>query len=151
MARVENFYSSELERSMNMQGRVMTFEEHLRHMEVIDKLDDERIAKSHGAFIWYQSMMSNFEKRLEEVLIDSEINILKLIELKNEIKDFNKKYIVKLKEIHEMELYFENEDDKLREYLIEYSVKCRKELRIENSSVEKKLLLQNLLNKKRQV
>jgi len=42
MVRPDSALSLELERSMNMQVRVETFEEHLRHAGVIDDLDGER-------------------------------------------------------------------------------------------------------------
>ena len=40
MARPESALSLELERSMNMQVRVETFEEHLRHGEIKKKSDN---------------------------------------------------------------------------------------------------------------
>ncbi|MCS5420286.1 MULTISPECIES: hypothetical protein [Psychrilyobacter] len=46
MARPESALSLELERSMNMQVRVSTFEEHLRHAQMISDLDRERRVKS---------------------------------------------------------------------------------------------------------
>ena len=46
MARPESALSLELERSMNMQVRVVTFQEHLRHAQIINDLDRERRVKS---------------------------------------------------------------------------------------------------------
>lgn len=46
MARPDSALSLELERSMNMQVRVATFEEHLRQAQVISDLDRERRVKS---------------------------------------------------------------------------------------------------------
>ena len=40
-------------------------------------------------------------------------------------------------------------DDNLREFLINYAVECREKLKIENSEVEAKMILENL-EKKRQ-
>ena len=42
--------SMELERSMNLQARVMTIEEVLRHSEVIDDLDDSRRSHLHRSY-----------------------------------------------------------------------------------------------------
>ncbi|WP_156877398.1 hypothetical protein [Psychrilyobacter atlanticus] len=46
MARPDSALSLELERSMNMQVRVATFEEHLRQAQIISDLDHERRVKS---------------------------------------------------------------------------------------------------------
>lgn len=42
MARTETAKSLDLERSMNMQVRMLTIEEHLKHMDMLDGLDDKR-------------------------------------------------------------------------------------------------------------
>ena len=56
MGRKESAHSLMLERSMNMQVRVETFEEHLRHAGVIDSLDDDRRKKSFNLDKWNEDM-----------------------------------------------------------------------------------------------
>ena len=57
--RTENSNSLALERSMNLQCKIMTFEEALRNAQVIDKLDDERREKMFGLIKWQRDIMIN--------------------------------------------------------------------------------------------
>lgn len=59
--------SSDLERSMNMTSRIMTFEECLRNAEVIDLLDDKRRVKMFNLLTWNNDMLSNFIDRLDKL------------------------------------------------------------------------------------
>ena len=49
---MKKIFNKELERSMNLQSRVMTIEETLRNSDVIDKIDDKRRDKMHGVLRW---------------------------------------------------------------------------------------------------
>ena len=59
--------SMELERSMNLQVHVMTFEESLRHAEVIDELDDARRLKLHNIINWTKEMQLSFIRDLQDI------------------------------------------------------------------------------------
>lgn len=143
--RTEDGNSLSLERSMNLQCHIMTFEEALRNAQVIDKLDDQRRERLFGLIKWHDDMNKHFDYRLESILQLSDIQTLKEIlnTLKQEIKEFNVKFNKSFESVKSDELYYENLDDDLREYLIKYSVKCREQLRIENSEIEEKLIREN--------
>ena len=149
--RTENGNSLALERSMNLQCHIMTFEEALRHAGVIDKLDDERREKMFGLIKWKFDMNIHFDNRLSKILDFGNLDQIKkeLLTLQNDIKKFNEKFEKSFENIKKDELYYENIDDELRTYLINYAVKCRKQLRIENSEVEEKLIRENKENLKK--
>ncbi|MEG2092462.1 hypothetical protein [Cetobacterium sp.] len=148
--RVKNSKSLALERSMNLQCHIMTFEEALRNAEVIDNLDDQRREKMFGLMKWRDDMNIHFSKRLEHILkIDNLGNLKNELEKhKTDKNEFDLKFKERSKIIKEDELYYEKLDDELRTYLIDYAVKCREELRELNSKTEMKLIKEN---KKRQV
>ncbi|MGL5049961.1 MAG: hypothetical protein ACRC6A_07675, partial [Fusobacteriaceae bacterium] len=66
--RTESSNSLALERSMNLQCHIMTFEEALRHASVNDKLDDERREKMFGLMKWRLDMSIHFDKQYEKIL-----------------------------------------------------------------------------------
>lgn len=144
--RTPSVASLELERSMNMQCHIMTFEEALRNAQVIDNLDDKRRKKMFGLMKWLYDMNIYFNKRLETVL-NSDVNNLKVKLKKFQLEklDFQEKFFKKLEIIKKDELYYEKLDDDLRNYLIEYSAICRENLRIENSCIEMKIILNRRL------
>lgn len=145
--RTENSNSLALERSMNLQAKIMTFEEALRNATVIDELDDERRKNSFNLFKWQNDMFIHFKKRLENILIDNTYNLLETF-LKDFV-EFNNKFQTSLNKLKKDELHYESLDDELREFLINYSIKCREELKIENSAIEKKLIRENKEQKDR--
>ena len=151
--RIESGNSLNLERSMNLQCHIMTFEEALRNAKVIDDLDDERRKKMFGLIKWLDDMSTNFNKKLDIILQLNNLEDLKskLEKLKFEKLSFQEKFKEKFELIKSDELYYEKLDDELREYLINYAIKCREELKIENSKIEMKLIKENKENKKRQV
>ena len=150
MARPDSALSLELERSMNMQVRVETFEEHLRHAGVIDDLDDERRVKSFNLNKWNEDMQKSFTKTRSEILRLKNLSSMKkaLEDLDKKINEFNETYFEKRKQIDALEVQYETLDDEVRVWLLEYSVSCREKLKIENSNIEKKLIRENLNRKK---
>lgn len=149
MVRPVSALSLELERSMNMQVRVETFEEHLRHGEIIDQLDDERRIKSFNLDKWNEDMQKSFAKTRKSILkLDDLIEIKEALkELDKKVNSFNKTFSKKIKQIRALELEYEKLDDELRTWLIEYSTRCREKLRDENSGIEKKMMEENILRK----
>lgn len=139
--RTENSNSLALERSMNLQCKIMTFEEALRNAQVIDKLDDERREKMFGLIKWQNDMFICFKKQLDSLLMNYTKNSLELFIC--DFVKFNTKFNESFEKIKNDELYYENLDDELRDYLIKYAIRCREDLRIENSQVEEKLIREN--------
>ncbi|MEQ3306287.1 hypothetical protein AAA294_02240 [Fusobacterium varium] len=142
--------SSDLERSMNLQSRIMTFEECLRNAKVIDALDDKRRVKMFNLLVWNDDMQSNFISRLDKIILEAEIEILKqdIRELRRNMKTFTEKFKKSISVVKNNEIKYEEMDDNLREFLINYAVECREKLRIENSEVEAKMILENLEKRK---
>ncbi|WP_304157064.1 hypothetical protein [Fusobacterium ulcerans] len=142
--------SSELERSMNLQSHVMTFEECLRNAEVIDSLDDKRRNKMFNLLKWNDDMQINFISKVEKLVTLSDIEILKeeIRTLHKNMQSFTEKFKKSIKYVKEAELKYESMDDNLRNFLISYAAKCRENLRIENSEVEAKLILESLEKKR---
>lgn len=146
--RTESSNSLALERSMNLQCHIMTFEEALRHASVNDKLDDERRDKMFGLMKWKFDMNIHFDKRLKKILTLENLEEIKkeLLSLREEIKNFNNKFEKSFETLKKDELYHEQIDDDVRTYLINYAARCREKLRIENSVVEEKLIRENKEN-----
>lgn len=141
--------SIELERSMNLQVHIMTFEEALRNAAVIDKLDDKRRIKLYDVLSWNIDMLKSFSKKLEKInekIRDPTVNqdILKLLE---GMKDFREKFIVSIEKEKKEDFHYEEIDDNLRNYLINYAVQAREKLKIDNNKVETKLILENIERK----
>lgn len=153
MGRVETAKSLDLERSMNMQIRILTIEEHLKHMDMIDGLDDKRRIEAHGAMIWHNSMQRSFFKRAREVIdrinepISKDIFALvkDLISTIEKWETFHRDFQNKVNKIQEQEILYENHDDQTRKFLISYSNQCKERLCSENRGIEKKLILENFL------
>lgn len=148
--RTESGNSLALERSMNLQCHIMTFEEALRNAKVIDDLDDKRREKMFGLMKWLDDMNTYFNKNIEKILkLTSIENIhLHLRQYFMERQTFQLKFKESFEIIKNDELYYENLDDELRNYLINYAEKCREELRDSNSNIEMKLIIENKKNKK---
>ncbi len=149
MARPESALSLELERSMNMQVRVETFGEHLRHGEIIDKLDDDRRTKSFNLDKWNEDMQKSFFRERKIILeLDDLLKIKEALkDLDKKVNSFNKTYSKKIKQIRALEVEYENLDDELRVWLIEYAIKCREKLRNENTDIEKKMMEENIIKR----
>ena len=92
--RIESGNSLNLERSMNLQCHMMTFEEALRNAKVIDNLDDERRQKMFGLMKWLDDMNTNFNKKLNIILQLNNLEDLKskLEKLKFEKLSFQEKF-----------------------------------------------------------
>ncbi len=150
MGRKESALSLELERSMNMQVRVETFEEHLRHAGVIDGLDDDRRKKSFDLDKWNEDMQKGLSRARKEILKLENIQELKeqLREHNKKVDNYNAMYSIKRRNLQDLELQYEALDDELRAWLLEYALLCREKLRIENSTVERKLIEENLAKKR---
>lgn len=95
-------------------------------------------------------MQANFVSRLEDIVLLTDVELLKndLRELLGNMKSFTEKFNESIKKIKTDELRYEEMDDNLRNYLIEYAIRCKQELRIENSEIEAKMILENLKRKK---
>lgn len=150
MARKDSSASLELERCMNMQVRVMTFEEHLRHSKVIDEIDDSRRNKSFNLNKWNEDMQKSFKKKRKKLyeLVNFETLREGIKDLEKEIEDFNIKFIEKRKEIDLLEIEYEKLDDENRDWLLNYAVCCREKLRIENNKIETRLIEENIKKKR---
>ncbi len=149
MSRKQSATSLGLERSMNMQVRLMTFEEHLRHSKVIDELDDDRRKKSFNLNKWNEDMQKSFNKKLKKLYELENFETLRegIHDLEKEIEKFNVKFIERRKEIDLLEVEYEKLDDENRNWLLKYAVSCREKLRIENNKIETRLIEENLKKK----
>lgn len=134
--------SMELERSMNLQVHVMTVEETLRHSAVIDKLDDERRTKLHNLIKWAKEMQISFIKDLQEIYKNTGLESLgKEIERQSK---FLKQFTKSIDAVLRQELELEALDDNTREYLIDYAVKTRENLKEDNSRLEREIILRKV-------
>lgn len=134
--------SMELERSMNLQVHVMTVEETLRHSAVIDKLDDERRIKLHNLIKWAKEMQISFIRDLQEIYKNTGLESLrKEIEKQNK---FLKQFTKSIDAILKQELELEALDDNTREYLIDYAIKTRENLKEDNSRLEREIILRKV-------
>lgn len=143
--------SVELERSMNLQVHIMTFEEALRNASVIDRLDDKRRIKLYDVLSWNNDMFKSFSKKLltiSEKIRDPAVN-QEVLDLLEQMKEFQEKFITSIEKEKEEDFHYESLDDNLRNYLINYAVQCREKLRIDNNKVETKLILENIERKMR--
>ena len=132
----------ELERSMNLQVHVMTVEETLRHSAVIDKLDDERRTKLHNLIKWAKEMQISFIRDLKVIYKSTGLESLrKEIEKQNK---FLKQFTKSIDAILKQELELEALDDNTREYLIDYTVKTRENLKEDNSRLEREIILRKV-------
>lgn len=134
--------SMELERSMNLQAHVMTVEETLRHSSVIDELDDERRTKLHNVIKWAKEMQLSFIRELQEIYISTGLESLgKEIEKQSK---FLKQFAKSIDAVLRQELELEALDDNTREYLIDYAVKTRENLKEDNSRLEREIILKKV-------
>lgn len=153
MGRTETAKSKDLERSMNMQVRMLTFAEHLQHMEMIDNLDDERRKEYQGSIIWHNSMQRSFFKRSREAInqINEPISkdifsiVKEFIVILNEWETFHHDFHSKIKNNQDQEKIYEQHEDDTRRFLIAYSEQCKERLSKENRDIEEKLILENVL------
>ena len=68
---------------------------------------------------------------------------------KDEMKNFKGKYFVKRRELKEKELHYEELDDKLREWIMEYLAISLEKTQSESSKIDLQMLRENLEKKKR--
>ena len=134
--------SMELERSMNLQVHVMTVEETLRHSAVIDKLDDERRIKLHNLIKWAKEMQISFIRDLQVIYKSTGLESLRK-EIEKQSK-FLKQFTKSIDAILKQELELEALDDNTREYLIDYAVKTRENLKEDNSRLEREIILRKV-------
>lgn len=128
----------ELERSMNLQSRVMTIEETLRNAAVIDSIDDKRREKMHGVLKWahdiHKSVVNDLKKLNKESKGASPQDIKKLFE---KMLSFSVRFENSMTKLIADEDMLERLDDENRAFLIEYTKTTREKLRKDNSNFEK--------------
>lgn len=134
--------SMELERSMNLQVHVMTVEETLRHSAVIDELDDERRTKLHNVIKWAKEMQISFIRDLQEIYKSTRLEILGK-EIEKQSKFLNQ-FTKSIDAVLRQELELEALDDNTRDYLINYAVKTRENLKEDNSRLEREIILRKV-------
>ncbi len=153
MARPESSLSKALERSMNNQCRHMTMNECLRNDLIIDKLDDERREQSFKNTEWHRNMRKSYHKRLKSFLdqlleYGVPIDLLSVgIQINNDSKEHDEMYFKKVNELQEKELFFEEQSDDLRDYMIRFNKKALEMSRLESSDVEKTMMEENLMKR----
>jgi hypothetical protein len=151
--RAQSGLSKMLERSMNNQCRFMTLDECLRNETVIDKLDDERRDKSFKNTKWHNDMRKSYQKRFESFLEELTKNGVPMellstgIELSKDTREHDKKYFDKTKELEEKELFFEEQSDNTRDFMVSFTSKAMELSKLENSEVEKKMMEENLMRR----
>ena len=153
MARGESGLSKTLERSMNNQCRYMTLEECLRNDGVIDGLDDERRNESFKNTKWHKDMHKSYQKRLDsflEALMKQGIPMELLsvgIEISKDSKEHDNKFFKKVENLEAKELFFEEQSDNTRNYMVGFTRKALELSRLESSDVEKTMMEENLMRR----
>lgn len=142
---MKKIFNKELERSMNLQSRVMTIEETLRNSDVIDKIDDKRRDKMHGVLRWAKDIHKSIINDLREVKKISEGKNLELVDnLLQKTTKFSERFEKTITKLIADEEVLERLDDENRVFLIKYAKTTREELKKDNSifeqlSIEKRL------------
>ena len=142
---MKKIFNKELERSMNLQSRVMTIEETLRNSDVIDKIDDKRREKMHGVLRWAKDIHKSIINDLREVKKISEGKNLELVDnLLQKTTKFSERFEKTITKLMADEEVLERLDDENRVFLIKYAKTTREELKKDNSifeqlSIEKRL------------
>lgn len=137
--------SLELARSMNLQSRVMTIEEGLRHARTIDELDDARREKMHGIIKWVKDINVSFIKDLKTLLKTDEKELKeKILFILEKQEKFNQRFITSIDKVLKDEVELEKIDDKTREYLIKYTLETREKLKDDNSHFESEIIKREL-------
>lgn len=142
---MKKIFNKELERSMNLQSRVMTIEETLRNSDVIDKIDDKRRDKMHGVLRWAKDIHKSIINDLREVKKISEGKNLELVDnLLQKTTKFSERFEKTITKLMADEEVLERLDDENRVFLIKYAKTTREELKKDNSifeqlSIEKRL------------
>ncbi len=147
MARPECALSLELEQRMNVFLRIGTIEEHILYGGSIDEADDERRKESFGLDKYNKDMMTYFSRLLKEGIKERNWELMEKVD--RELDEFNSKYFAKRAELQEKELHYEELDDKLREWLLNYIAKCLEKTRDESSRIDLQMIRENLEKKKR--
>lgn len=142
---MKKIFNKELERSMNLQSRVMTIEETLRNSDVIDKIDDKRREKMHGVLRWAKDIHKSIINDLREVKKISEGKNFELVDnLLQKTTKFSERFEKTITKLIADEEVLEQLDDENRVFLIKYAKTTREELKKDNSifeqlSIEKRL------------
>lgn len=137
--------SMELARSMNLQSHVMTIEEGLRHSEMIDKLDDTRREKLHNIIKWVKDINVSFIKDLKTLLKTDEKELKeKILFILEKQEKFNQRFTKSIDKVLKDEVGLEKIDDKIREYLIKYTLETREKLKNDNSNFESEIIKREL-------
>lgn len=142
---MKKIFNKELERSMNLQSRVMTIEETLRNSDVVDKIDDKRREKMHGVLRWAKDIHKSIINDLREVKKISEGKNLELVDnLLQKTTKFSERFEKTITKLIADEEVLERLDDENRVFLIKYAKTTREELKKDNSifeqlSIEKRL------------
>lgn len=77
-----------------------------------------------------------------------EILIHEAKELQRNMKNFAEKFKKSIEVVKRDELQYEQMDDNLRNYLVSFAIRCREQLKQENSEIEAKMILENLKKRK---
>ncbi len=147
MARPICALSLELEQRMNLQVRIMTIQDHFRYSSVIDEADDDRRKKAFGFDKHTEDMLIYFLKLLDKAIESEDWNLVK--KTRGELTSFKEKYTAKKKALHELELHYEELDDKLREWIMEYLATCLERTQNESSKIDLQIIRESLEKKKR--
>lgn len=136
----------ELERSMNLQSRVMTIEETLRNSTVIDSVDDKRRKKMHGVLKWARDIHKSIVKDLKKLEVENKGATPQDVErLLEKMFSFAEKFENSITKLISDEEVLEQLDDKNREFLIEYTKTTREKLKKDNSFFEKSSIEMRLI------
>ena len=146
MARHICALSLELEQRMNTFVRIGTIEEHIIYGGAIDAADDERRKDSFGLDKHNEDMMIYFSRLLKKAIKKKDWELVEQVD--SEMDDFSRKYFAKRKELQEKELYYEDLDDKLRVWLLEYISKCLEKTRDESYKIDLQMIKENLEKKR---
>ena len=147
MARPECSCSLGLEQRMNLQVRLMTIQDYMRYGGNIDDSDDERRKDAFGFDKHTGDMLIYFMRLLDEAIELEDWEKVKYA--KNEMTIFKKLYSAKKKELHDLELHYEELDDQLREWIMEYVATCLEKTQNESSKIDLQMIRENLAKKKK--
>lgn len=122
----------ELDVSIENTARFMKIQEHLRHSEVIDTLDDERRTKTFALLHWNKNMQLYFISKLEKAGVSKKIV--------QELKEYNIEFQRNCDTLMKEELFYEEKDDNLRNKLMSLVDEFMASTRNENSELEQQAL-----------
>ena len=149
MARPDCALSLELGQRMNVFLRIGTIEEHIRYGGSIDIADDKRRKRSFRLDKYNKDMMTHFSRLLKRGIQERDWKLVEQAD--REMDEFIIKYFAKREELQEKELHYEELDDKLREWLLNYIATCLEKTRDESSKIDLQMIRENLAKKRKKV